>query len=407
MNKTASDRLLVPLLLALSMVLILDKVLAYSRDNFREAEVISEVRTKILSYYVDDVPSQKILKGALQGMLETLDPYSEYLDEENYRQMSEGTEGEFVGIGIEINQEHGNLTVASPIEGSPAAKAGVLAGDKIIAIDGKLTEGMSLSDCIQRLRGRQGTPVVVKVLRLTGKSPEDITIIRDKIQITSIKDPCILERETGIGYLRLSKFNRHTGEDLRKNIDKLLQDGMRSLIIDLRFNSGGLLEASVDVVDCFVTEGVIVETKGRDRQSHKVYRAEAKDTYDKLPLVVLVNKRSASASEIVAGALQDHRRARLVGSKTYGKGSVQSILPLSDEKTAIKLTTAKYYTPAGRCIEKQGDKEGGIDPDIAVEMSPDEERELVRWFASPIQQRPTIHEHDRQLQKAVEILKKK
>jgi carboxyl-terminal processing protease len=405
MNKKLLGTLVLPLLVVLSTVFILDRLFAYSVDTYREAEVISEIRDKIRLYYVDDIPPEKIFHGALEGMVAVLDPHSEYLDEDNYKQLFEGTEGEFIGIGIELAQENGILTVISPIEGSPAAKSGVLAGDKIVAIDGQSTEGVSLSEAVHRLRGKKGSKVILTVIHEGSKTSTEVEIERDRIQIQSTKDAAIIDRAAGIGYVRIVKFNRHTGDDLRKNIADLLQGGMRSLVIDLRFNPGGLLDAAVAVVDTFVSDGVVVYTKGRNPDSHKVYRAADDNGYDKLPLVVLVNKRSASASEIVAGALQDYHRAVIVGSRTYGKGSVQSVIQLKDEKSALKLTTAKYYTPSGRSIEKGQDALGGIQPDVQVDLTLEEERELVNWLYGTAHQKGVVADGDKQLHKALAVLK--
>lgn len=378
---------------------------AYTLDAFRDAEIIAEVRHIIQKNYIEDISSQKLLEGSLQGMVSVLDEYSEYLDEEDYRKLAEGTEGKFVGIGIEITQENKILTVIAPIEDSPAAKAGILAGDKIIAIDRKSSEGMSVSEAVKILRGDKGDRVMLTVIHEGSKVSEDITVVRDTINIESIKDCSMVDQEHGIGYLRLVKFNNNTSEKLREKIDWLSAQGMKSLILDLRFNPGGVLQSAVDVVNCFLKEGVIVYTKGKTSKSRTIFRATPENTYDKLTLAVLVNKSSASASEIVAGALQDHHRAVIVGAKTYGKGMVQSIITLRDEKTAVKLTTAHYYTPAGRNIQRdERDSEGGIEPDILSPMSLEEERWLELWLRRPDKRKENNFE-DRQLQKALEIIK--
>ena len=400
--------LILPLLLALSMVFLVKGLSAYTADAYREAEKISEVREIVLYYYVDKVKSEKLLKGALQGMLSVLDPYSEYLDEEEYRYLTEGTKGEFTGIGVEITLEKGVLTIVSLLEDSPAAKAGALAGDIVLSIEveksGKKkwlpTEGLALNNIVSYLRGKKGTMVRIQVLH-EDKTKEILTIIRDVIKISSIKDSRILDKKLGIGYLRLTKFNDHTAEGLRKNIEKLRKQGMRSLVIDLRFNPGGVLKAAVDVVDCFIADGVIVYTKGRTSDSHHVYRAGSKNTYTKMPLVLLVNDKSASASEIVTGALQDYHRAVIVGTNTYGKGSVQSIIRLKDEKTALKLTTAKYYTPCGRSITKS-EKSSGLKPDVFIKLTKKEQRELYYSWVTK-----TKKFQDKQLQKAIFVLKGK
>ncbi len=382
-----------------------DVLSAYQRDIYREAEIMAEVREKILTNYVEDVPSEKILKGALQGMTGILDPYSEYLDEDAYRQLFESTEGEFIGIGIVISIEDGVLTVVSPIDGSPSARAGILAGDKIIAINGEATEGLTVSEAAQKLKGKRGTQLVLSVIHEGNKVAQDITIIRDLIQIHSIKNAKMLDQESKIGYFRLTKFNKHTDQEVGEAIDSLISQGMQSLIIDLRFNPGGLLDSAVDIVNYFVTEGVIVYTKGRTPDSYKVFRANDKKNYQDLHLVILVNKRSASASEIVAGALQDYHRAIVIGNRTYGKGLVQTILKLRDGRSAIKLTTAKYYTPSGKSIQKGKDNEGGVIPDVQVPVTPEEEKDLMQQFYET-SDKDKKNFHDRALQEAISVLKK-
>ena len=396
--------LLLPPFFILSTAFCTDLLLAYTGDAYREGEVIAEVRQKILSSYVEKVSSEKILKGALRGMMSVLDPYSEYLDEEYCKQIFESTEGEFVGVGIVVSIENGLLTVISPVEDSPAAIAGILAGDKIIAIDDSPAEGINLHDAILKLRGKKGSSVKLTVLHENSKTSQDISVVRGLIQIRSVKKVKIVDQQYGIAYLRLTKFNRHTAKELRAAIKKLMLKKIKSLIIDLRFNPGGLLDAAVDVVDTFISSGIIVYTKGRIPDSYQVFRATAKGSYTKINLVILVNKRTASASEIVSGALQDYHRAIIVGTRTYGKGVVQSILRLRDQKTAIKITTAKYYTPSGRSIQKTKNNKGGVVPDIIVPLTTEQEQELMQYFYRSYQ-KPTKDFVDYQLRQALLLVK--
>lgn len=351
---------------------------ANHRDVYREAEVLSEVREKILTSYVDPVTSDKLLKNALQGMLSGLDEYSEYLDEENLRQVLENTQGEFIGIGVVVSVESGMITVIAPVEDSPAAKAGILAGDKILSIDDQSTELMNLNEAIRRMRGDEGTPVRLKVIHEGSHIPIDIPITRGIIHIHSIKDQKMLTHS--IGYLRLTKFNKNTAGELQQAIESLRLQGMKSLIIDLRFNPGGLMESAVEVLNLFVSDGILVYTKGRTPDSFQVFRAVANNTYKDLGLAILINKHSASASEIVAGSLQDHKRAFIVGERSYGKGLVQTIMILRDEHSAVKITTARYYTPSGRSIQRTQDNLGGVVPDTIVSISKEQEQKLMEQF---------------------------
>ncbi len=385
---------------------ILTDLFAYTLDAYREGEIIAEVRNKILTYYVSDTSPDKLLEGALNGMVSTLDAYSSYLDTERYKQIFEGTKGEFVGIGIEITIENGFLTVITPIDDSPAAKSGILAGDKILEINGESAERISLDEALKRLRGEIQEKVTLKVIHEGEKTPTDIEIIRDQIQIVSVKGVEIIERKNSIGYVRLVRFNQNSANELEEAIEDLKEQGMKKLVLDLRFNPGGLLNSAVDIVDLFISKGTIVYTKGRVTASHQTFHATNSTTW-KLPLAIIINRGSASASEIVAGALQDYHRAIIVGSKSFGKGSVQTILPLKDERTGLKLTTARYYTPSGRCIQKEPGIEGGIFPDVLLPLELDEQRQLLNWFVlrkTEVEGEPFV---DKQLLKAIEALNKK
>lgn len=345
------------------------------------AEIYSEVKNR----YVEPVDSKKLFEGALQGMFLTLDPHSQYMDPDSYNQLEKDTEGSFSGIGIHITLKDGILTVIAPIPGSPSAKAGIQPWDRIIEINGKKTESITLPEAVNKLTGPTGSTVDVTIYREGETSPLHFTLTRQNVKIESVYGK-VLEDNPEIGYARITKFSDNTARDLHKHIDNFKQQGVRGLIIDLRYNTGGLLTEAVNVTNLFIPRGkLVVSTKGRMDDQNKELRAQ-NDPITDLPLVILINKGSASASEILAGAIKDHNRGIIVGMKgqrSFGKGSVQTIEDLSHsfEKddngnyrpAAIRLTTAKYYTPSGVSIDKVG-----ITPDIAVEMPKDNERDLLR-----------------------------
>ena len=343
----------------------------------------SRIVGKVTAHYVEPVDADKLFYGAYKGMLETLDPHSAFLPPEEKEDLTVHTKGEFGGLGIEITlDKHGVLTVNAPLEDSPAFQAGVLAGDRIIKIEGKTTKGISLRDAVKKLRGPKGKPVTITVLHESGKI-EDIRIVRDIIRLESIKDPRFVDEKAKIAYLRLTQFQANSVESLDNSIKDLQAKGMKALILDLRTNPGGLLTAAIEVTDRFISDGVIVSTKGRSVRE-KVFSAKKGGTYSDFALAVLVGPRSASASEIFAGAIQDHRRGVVVGMRTFGKGSVQTVIPLEDGKSAIRLTTAYYYTPSGRLIHRNinnpDQKRWGIDPDVEVTVTPQEELDLwTQW----------------------------
>ena len=322
----------------------------------------------IKNLYVDDVSDQDLFESAIKGMLETLDPHSTYLDKKAYSDLNVSTTGEFGGLGIEVTMDHGVVKVVTPIDGTPAEKAGVKAGDLIVKIDGKSVRGMTISDAVSLMRGKKGTPIDLTIVRPGEEKPVQIHIVRDIIKVDSVRSKII---DKYYGYIRISVFQSSTSENLAEAIDKLEKETngeMKGLILDLRNNPGGVLQAAVAVSDTFLEASELAEnakivyTKGRVKDSKFVGKAETPDRIKGIPIVVLVNSGSASASEIVAGALQDHGRAIIMGIKTFGKGSVQTVLPLKGD-TAIKLTTARYYTPKGRTIQGEG-----ITPDIIVEQ---------------------------------------
>lgn len=309
-------------------------------------QVFSEVQKK----YVEPVDPQKLIIGAVKGMLATLDPHTQYLDKDEYRDLMVGTHGSFGGLGIQIDVRDGVLTVISPMEGTPAHKSGILSGDQILKIDGKSTKGMSSQDAVKVLRGPKGTQVTLTINREGTSELLDFTITRDIINIQSV--PYFGLIKNGIGYIRLLQFSEKSGDEVKSAIDSMEVLGMKSLILDLRGNPGGLLTQAVSVSEKFLDKGQrIVFTKGRLAESNREYFTEKSSEFGKFPLVILVDNGSASASEIVSGAVQDWDRGLIVGKTTFGKGSVQSVVQLSGE-TGLRLTTAKYYTPSGRCIHK-------------------------------------------------------
>lgn len=331
------------------------------RDIYRDLETFANVLTLIQQYYVEEIDSKKVIDGAINGMLGSLDPHSAFMTPEDFKDLEEETSGSFTGIGIEISMRDGVLTAVAPIEGTPADKQGIKSGDQIIRINGELTKTMTLLEAVKKLRGAMGTSVTITIYRQEWKEPKDFTFIREAIPLVSVK---YTELEPGFAYIRVSNFQATTTKDLRnalKNLKK--KQPLRGAILDLRNNPGGLLDQAVKVADLFLDKGVIVSTKGRYKEEQMVFQAHPGEGNSDFPLVVLVNGGSASGSEIVAGALQDHKRAIILGTTTFGKGSVQTILPLP-EGAGLRLTTAKYYTPSGNSIQATG-----IKPDMVVPLN--------------------------------------
>ncbi|NPA49064.1 MAG: S41 family peptidase [Thermodesulfobacteria bacterium] len=361
-------RFLFPLMVLVLGVFLLGTILGRSllsaptkdqKDIYEQLRLFSQVLDLVQRSYVKEVDPQELIYGAIQGMLSNLDPHSSFLKPDDYKELQIETKGSFTGIGIEITIRDGILTVVAPIEGTPAWKAGLKPGDKIIKINGKPTKGMSLIEAVKLLRGPKGTKVTISILREGWRELKEITLVRDVIPIISVRSFTI---EPGYGYVRISNFQEKTPRELVKALDKLERENkpLKGLIIDIRNNPGGLLNAAVRVADEFIDEGLIVYTKGRLKQQNMRFEATPNRRKHPYPLIVLVNEGSASASEIVAGALQDHRRALIVGMPTFGKGSVQTIIPLPDG-SAVRLTTAQYFTPSGRSIQAKG-----IEPDVKV-----------------------------------------
>lgn len=324
-----------------------------------ELRRFSEVFDRIKNAYVEPVDDAKVLEDAIRGMIAGLDPHSSYLEPEAFEELQEHTTGEFGGVGIEISLDDGFIRVITPIDDTPAVKAGIKAGDLITRIDNEPVKSMGLDDAINRMRGKPGTEIILTILRDGEEKPRNIKVIRDVIKVTSIKHRMLGDQ---YAYIRITQFQGNTGSDLKEVLRKIQGKGeIKGLVLDMRNNPGGVLQAAVEVVDAFINKGMIVYTKGRLANADTEFLATDDIVLAEVPMVVLINGGSASASEIVAGALQDHKRAVIMGTTSFGKGSVQTILPLTDQR-ALKLTTARYFTPSGRSIQAQG-----IQPDVVVE----------------------------------------
>lgn len=327
---------------------------------FDELRTFTEVFGRIKQDYVEPVSDKKLLEGAIRGMLAELDPHSVYLDGEQYEELKEGTTGQFGGLGIEVTMESGFVKVVAPIDDTPAQRAGLQTGDLIVKLDDKPVKGMTLVDAVKIMRGEPGSDIVLTVIREGEEAPLKFKITRAIIKVKSVKSK-LLEKD--FGYLRISSFQSRTGQNLLDAVSELEKENkgkLKGVVLDLRNNPGGVLNAAVEVSDAFLKEGLIVFTEGRIKNSEMRFNAAPDDVINGAPIVVLINAGSASASEIVAGALQDHKRAIIMGEKSFGKGSVQTILPTSNG-AAVKLTTARYYTPSGRSIQAEG-----IEPDIKL-----------------------------------------
>jgi carboxyl-terminal processing protease len=355
------------------------------RDFYKVFAPLAEIRAQIHRSYVEPVEDEKLMQGAVQGMVQKLDPYSKYIPADQVMSFDQQTSGTIQGIGIFLEDRPGFLTVLSPLEDSPAFKAGILAGDQILRIEGETTKNMSMEEAAKRLSGPAGTKVTVEVRHeITGKV-EMVTLTREAVHIYSVKgfvrNPAgaweyMIDPKNKIGYIRITGFLTHTAQEVDQAYHRLQEQGVRAIVLDLRTNPGGLLETGVEVADRFLKSGVIVSTKGRFQQE-SVWKATGENSYKPMPMVVLINEYSASAAEIVSGALKDLKRAKIVGVRTYGKGSVQSIIPLGKELGEIKITTAYYYLPSGRNIHRRPNaKTWGVDPDVAVPLTLKEQMEI-------------------------------
>jgi len=355
------------------------KVSARSNNIYEELKVFTDVLGLLQKEYVEETNSNELMYGAIKGMLETLDPHSAFMPPNMYKEMQEETKGRFEGLGIEITIKEGILMVVSPIEDTPAFKAGILAGDQILKIDGDSTKNLTLMDSVKRMRGPKGTKVTITIMREGFTKPREFTLTRDVIPVRSVRHE-LLEKQ--YGYIRLSQFQEKTEGELDKALKALEEESkgsMKGLVLDLRNNPGGLLDQAVKVADRFIESGLIVSMEGRREDQKMKFFAHSQGTIARYPLIVLVNGGSASASEIVAGAIQDHGRGILVGTQTFGKGSVQTIFPLKDG-SGVRLTTARYFTPNGRSIQAKG-----IIPDILVKPALSEEEKVTPLPKQPME----------------------
>ena len=386
-----------------------------ARLPLAELQLFAQVFEQIRAAYVEEVDDKTLIENAIVGLLGELDPHSAFLKEDSYKDLQEHTSGEFGGIGIEVGMEDGFIKVISPIDDTPASRAGIESGDLIIKLDNHAVQGMNLEEALNMMRGEKGSPLTLTIARENQSSPLIITVTRDIIKTASVRHKTL---EDGFGYIRIAQFQANTGEEFRQSIQALKKDSspLKGLILDLRNNPGGLLPASVEVVDAMLDGGLVVYTEGRAPSANTRFSAQAGELLQDSPLVILINAGSASASEIVAGAIQDHRRGVIMGTSSFGKGSVQNILPLSDGR-AIKLTTARYFTPNGRSIQAEG-----IHPDIVVERAEIQRQDkqpsgikeadlsghLSQGTASPTASSPTkkrVKIKDYQLIEALNLLK--
>lgn len=370
-QKVASNIGILVLLLLVSVSEVKAKKLV-TDNKYDDIALLSRVLNYIEKHYVDKVDSKRLVHGAISGMLNDLDPHSSFLGPEIYRQMKNDTSGKFGGIGIEIwLGDDGLLTVLQPIEGTPAWDAGIMSGDKIIKINGENTKGLSLIDAVAKMRGKNGETITLSIFRDGFEDLKDFAVKRTEIKIKSVKSQTI---EPKYGYFKLNHFQENSARELNKHIKRYKnKNGLKGIILDLRNNPGGLLDEAVAVSNLFIDDGVIVTTQGRDKTKTDIRRARSGKADKSTPLVILVNGNTASAAEIVAGAVKDHKRGLILGSQTFGKGSVQQVIPLSDE-VGIKLTVAKYYTPSGVSIQ-----ETGISPDVLLdEVDPDQFKKALK-----------------------------
>jgi len=369
------------ILLSTLITLLASKTYGSSSDEekYKYLDLFGQVFDRVRSSYVEEVTDQELIEKAIDGMLSGLDPHSGFMNEEVFQEMQMDTEGKFGGLGIEITMEEGFVKVIAPIEDTPAYDAGVLAGDYIIQIDETPVFGLTLNEAVELMRGKKGEPIVITISR-ANTEPFEIEIIRDYIKIRSVKSEVL----NNIGYLRITSFNEQTESGLLNAIKKIEQENkIKGYVLDVRSNPGGLLTQAVKVTDIFLERGEIVSTRGRDKKDIRRYRAKKSDRTNGKPLVVIIDGGSASASEIVAGALQDHKRAIIIGTQSFGKGSVQTIIPFqvsnSDNLTGIRLTTARYYTPSGESIQGKG-----IVPDIIIEQGEFESFDYKRFSESDL-----------------------
>jgi carboxyl-terminal processing protease len=331
-------------------------------DTYRQLNLFGDIFERVRSHYVEKPDESKLVESAINGMLNGLDPHSSYMDAKSFKDMQVQTRGEFGGLGIEVTMEDGLVKVVAPIDDTPAAKAGVRGGDIIMQLDDEAVQGLTLNQAVEKMRGPVNTKIRLKIMRKGNDAPIDIAITRDIIKVRAVR--MVIEGDD-VGYVKISQFNEQTSDGLKKSIaditNQISSDKLKGYVIDLRNNPGGLLDQAISVSDAFLERGEIVSTRGRDPEETQRFSARPGDLTKGKPVIVLINGGSASASEIVAGALQDHRRATLLGTRSFGKGSVQTIIPLGANNGALRLTTARYFTPSGRSIQAKG-----ISPDVEV-----------------------------------------
>lgn len=413
--KHAKLSIIIALVTALSLLLLVSLAASgidKKKDElYRQVQLFSDTLAIIQTDYVEEPKPKDLIYGALKGMVSSLDPHSQFLDPDTYNELRVDTEGKFGGLGIEITLKDGMITVVTPIEDTPAWKAGIKSNDRIVRINNEITRDMSLTDAVKKLRGRPGEAVSITVLRESEKKILEFRIVRDIIKIRDIKEARILEE--GIGYIRLIEFRENTPQDINVALQNLSKEGMSALVLDLRNNPGGLLDVAVRVAEKFIEKGkLVVYTKGRIESQNLQFLSSSDRPILDMPMIVLINEGSASGSEIVAGCLQDYKRAIIVGAKSFGKGSVQTVVPLSDG-SALRLTTSKYFTPSGKVIHGNG-----VLPDVAVEdgrIEPAEKEEQPEGPQEIFQEldkgkkakeeKASGYKNDNQLMRSIDILK--
>jgi len=376
-------------------------------EFYKEIELFSDAISYLWVNYVDSVEPKKLIYGALKGMLSSLDGYSQFMDPDSYKELKEDTKGEFGGLGIEIGIREGMLTIIAPMEGTPAHQAGLMPKDVIVKIDGEVTKDIVIHEAVKKLRGKRGTSVDLTIWREKEEKFFDVTVVRDIIEIKSIKKSLVIEDD--VGYIKVVDFQQDTAREFEQALKKLTAKGVKGLILDLRNNAGGLLDVAIELTDILLEKGEpIVSTKGRIIQQNKQFIAQSNTPYTKITLAILVNEGSASASEIVAGAIKDNNRGIIVGQKTFGKGSVQTVIPLRDG-SALRVTTANYFTPGGYIISKKG-----VEPDILVELykkelakaKDEEEKAIFEKLKKPEEKKDLKDiDLDNQVKAAVDIIR--
>ncbi len=382
-------------------------VYAKSDDTYAALRMMVDIMEIIDNKYVENTQPKELVIGAIKGLVRTLDPYSQFMDEKDYKEMKTETQGSYGGVGLRITMQDDELTVVTPMPDTPAYYLGILPEDKIIKIDDKSTKDISSDEAVKLMRGNPGTKVVLTIYRPSAKEELVFTVTRKKIKIETVKKMML---ENNIGYIRLSEFNAQSASDVSKMLKELSKEKMKAFILDLRNNPGGLLDSAVNICELFIKQdSIVVSTKGRDKALEQNYYTQKKPDYADIPMIILINRGSASASEIVTGTMQDYKRALVVGSNSFGKGSVQTIIPLSDGN-ALRMTIAKYYLPSGRTIihsDKKNDKKNGIAPDVYVEVTPETEVKLYMQAESDKMPKNKNYEkiNDDVLDTAIKIIK--